>query len=284
MKEVYSHKILTSFALWFENTLLQKGEAFQNVNTRLYPSVDDRVSDDYTIFASPFRQWVPDSSVSGVVVPSGVTINGTFTSRGSGVIMDFENGRIFLDADTYDDTDVVSGSYGIKDLNVYTVSNEETRMVFEGNYQLNSKYGMIAESGVSPFGYAAPAAFIMNTLSDNKPFAFGGEQDTKNKFRVIVAADNTWLLDGCTSVFRDLTESNIPLLNVSDAPLNEYGDIKSGVYNYRNLANAATRLVFLERVTVSKVSNSQELKINPNLKFGIIDFYLSEPRFPKLDL
>ncbi len=284
MRELYSHKVLTSFATWFDHTLLSSATAFQTVSTPLYYKRDHKLDPAYNPYASPFKQWVYDSSVPGAHVPTGVSgVGGTILNRASGVHFDFDEGRLRVPSGLGLNLPL-SGTYSIKDFNIYTILGEDEQMVYEGNYQINSRYNMIPRSGISPYGYAAPACFIMRTTSHNEPFAFGGEQDTKSKMRVIVAADEGFNLDGCLSVFRDITESNIPLLNSVQSPFNEYGDLKSGVYNYNELANAAERLVFLEKVTSLTFKSNASLKINPNLKFGILDFYLSEPRFPKLDL
>ncbi len=286
MKELYSHKVLTSFYLWFDHNLLDRATAHSQVSTPFYYTPDSRVSDDYLPFSSPFKQWVADSSVAGVTIPSGVSGNaGVFIGRVSGAKLDWDNGRILLPASGYTENDSISGSYSIKDFNTYCVNSSDQHIILEGQYQLNSRYNLFLQSGVSPFGYSAPACFIMNTSSDNKPFAFGGMQDTKNKMRVIVATDDMYALDGCISLFRDLTESNIPLLNLADTPFNEYGDLKSGSYNYNQLAtDRSSHLIFLEKVTATKVNTPSNQKINPNLKFGIIDFYLSDPRVPKLEV
>lgn len=285
MKELYSHKLLESFSLWFDYTLLSKGSAFQNISTPLYYAQDDRVPDGFVTYASPFKQWVADSSVPGAIVPTGISGSAGVIGRSDGAMLDFDNGRVWL-PDTMGPDLATSGTYSIKDFNTYVVGSEEQKIIFEGNYQMNSRYGTMApETGINPYGYAAPACFIMNINSDNKPFAFGGEQDTKNKMRVIIAADSIWHLDGCVSLFRDLTEVAIPLISLKDSPFNEYGDLKSGVYNYAALAQAnASRYFFLEKVSAVKLTTAANSKINPNLRFGIIDFYLSDIRFPKLDL
>lgn len=285
MQELYSHKVLNSFYLWFDHTLLTKATAFQNTSGNFYYTPDARLPDSFLPYASPFKQWVSDSSVPNAIIPTGVYVNGNLVGRPSGIKFDWDNGRVLLDSGNYDSSEVVSGNYSTKDFNTYVVSNEDTKMVFDGNYQLNSRYNMMPKSGISPYGYAAPACFIMNTATDNKPFAFGGEQDTKNKMRVIVVSDSIYHLDGVISLFRDLTESIFPLVTLKDDPINEYGDLKTGVYNYDQLsADNAGRYVFIERVTALKITTSSDLKINPNLKFGILDFYLSDPRVPKLDL
>lgn len=282
MKELYSHKVVTSFYLWFDHTLLNSAQAFTNENTRLWPIEDYRVDITGQSYASPYKQWVYDSSVENALIPSGVYVNGTYTPRESGVSLDFDNGRAFVNADPT--TTIVSGIYSAKQFNTYVVSTEDTRLIYEGTFQPGSPYNTLLESGVYPYGFTAPACFILNTSSDNKPWAFGGTQQTENKMRVIVVSDDIYALDGCISVFRDTVHSVIPLLSVGEAPFNEYGDLKSGVFNYSELAATKGRYVFVDKVSSLKSNSPQQSKDNPILRYAILDFYLSEPRVPKLDL
>jgi len=281
MKETYAHKVTTSFYLWFDHTLLSKGEAFTNYTSELYYTPDHRVEGALTPYSSPFKQWVCDSSIPNASIPTIVSGDGVEYGRSEGAIFDFDNGRVMMPAGT---SGAFSGSYAVKDFNVYTVDDNEKTFVLEGNFQINSRYGITPESGVNPYDYALPAAFISSITLDSKPFALGGEQDSKMKFRAIVMTNDKYNLDGCLSVFKDMAESHIALVSASDAPFNEYGDLKSGVYNYETLIANPERMLYLEKVAVTKVATDVEQRKNPNLKFGIIDFYLSEPRFPKQDI
>jgi len=285
MKELYSHKILASFYLWFDHNLLEHCEAYTNVSGRLYPQYDERKEATKVSYASPFRQWVYDTSITGAAVPSGVIINGVYKTRTDGVTFDYDNGRILASSGTYGADAAVTGHYAYKELNTYVVAMQDQQMVFDGNFQPRSRYNMMAQTGVNPYGFAAPACFIMNTLSDNQPFALGGMQDTKNKFRVIVVTDDSFLLDGVTSVFRDLNESTVPIVSLTDSPLNESGDYKGTPYNYDTLAAAnSSRYMFIEKVSIAKTTTNSQSKFNSNLRYAIMDFYLSDPRFPKLEL
>lgn len=282
MKELYSHKVLTSFYLWFDHNLLNNAQAFHNESTLLYSQDDHRVPNMLVPFASPFKQWVYDSSIAGAQVPTGIYIDGVFTPKSSDVVLDYDNGRVLLNGVA---APTVSGNYSAKDFNTYIVSNEDSKMIFEGNFNPVSPTQMVPQTGVNAIGYTAPACFIMNTSTDSKPFAFGGEQETINKMRVIVVTDDIYKLDGCVSMFRDLANSIIPLVSVKDAPFDEYGDLKSGSFNYANLAAAnSSRYLYIDKVSATKITNNQQSKNNPTLRYGIIDFYLSEPRVPKLDL
>jgi len=286
MIELYTHKVMTSFCMWFDHTLLQKGQAFSNQTTPLYYRADDRTEGVFTTYSSPFKQWVSDSSVDNAVVASGITTSAGFIPRGvSGLMLDFENGRALLNPNI-PETETITASYSVKDFNIYMTEDNEQKLIFEKLFNLNSRYGNIEPSGVPPYEYVLPACFIMQNTSNNTPYAFGGEQDSQSKIRVIIMTDLGYHLDGCISIFRDLTESNIALFSSQDSPINEYGDLKSGSYNYLDLVNRNQdeRMLFITKVTSSKIVNVSERRNFPNIKFGILDFYLSEPRVPKQDL
>src|SRR3954470_3966139 len=101
MKELYAHKVVNSFYLWFDHQLLTKATAFQNVSGNLFYTQDDRLPDGFVPFASPFKQWVADSSVPGANIPTGIYVNGVMKSRTDGLKFDWDNGRVLLDSGTY---------------------------------------------------------------------------------------------------------------------------------------------------------------------------------------
>ena len=68
MKPQYSHKLMTSFALWMDNYLLTKGEAYKNISGHSLTYNADPQLPDKIIFSSAYKQWVYDSSVPGATV------------------------------------------------------------------------------------------------------------------------------------------------------------------------------------------------------------------------
>ena len=82
---------MTSFMLWFDHELLQKGEAYSNQTGFLYYDDDSRLPSPYKAYASPYKQWVNDSSIFGdtnPVIPT--SFNGY--DRTDNIIFDFESG------------------------------------------------------------------------------------------------------------------------------------------------------------------------------------------------
>ena len=111
MKEQFQHKITNSFILWFDNFLLTKGEAFSNKTGTLFNYTDSRLDSRFTPYGSAYKQWVTDSSVTGATIPSGVFINGNFSGRDDGVVLDFDNGRALISGDVT--TSTVTGEFAV---------------------------------------------------------------------------------------------------------------------------------------------------------------------------
>ena len=66
MKPQFGHELMTSFMLWFDNYLLRKGEAFENKTGVFHYIEDDRVPSGFLSFSSEFKQFVNDSSLTGL--------------------------------------------------------------------------------------------------------------------------------------------------------------------------------------------------------------------------
>ena len=81
MIEQFQHKLTTSFFLWFDNFLLEKGEAYTNSTGEFFYYDDPRLDATYKAYGSPYKQWVTDSSITDAIIPTGVFINDSFSGR-----------------------------------------------------------------------------------------------------------------------------------------------------------------------------------------------------------
>ncbi len=281
MKPQYKHELMTSFMLWFDHELLQEGEAYSNKTGQLYSKSDSRIPDSYTPFQSNYKQWVSDSSVTGSTNPVIPTeFNGN--SRSNDFIFDFENGRIIETGGATISTDI-TGTFAVKDFNVYLTNETEEDLILENKFQINSRYGDLSMSGIDPYDQVVPAIFLNSEYMRNEGFAFGGEDLTKNIIKAVVISDSEYQLDGVLSIFADSARKTFSKIPFSDHPSTEYGDIKGGTYNYINLSNSHSSEIpyFIEDVTVSKFSERVQSKLPGNLKVGFVDFDVSTSRFPR---
>ena len=85
MKPQFQHELTTSFTLWLENFLLKKGEAFSNKTSQLVYTEDSRLGSGLKAFASPYKQWVFDSSIPGATIPHTVNIDGVEHQKSIGI-------------------------------------------------------------------------------------------------------------------------------------------------------------------------------------------------------
>lgn len=282
MIEQFQHRATTSFMLWFDNYLLRKGQAFSNQTGKFYNYSDDRLDSRYKAFGSPYKQWVTDSSIVGANVPSGVYVNGSFSGRSNNLILDFENGRALISG--VSNTASVTGSFAVKDFNIYFTNDGEEDLIVDKKYISNPRTYSASNSHIEPYDQVVPAIFISSQSMKNDPFAFGGEDTTKISMKAVVLAENPYQLDGALSIFADSNNEVIANIPFSGNPITEYGDVKNGYYSYESLksANSNNQLFFVEDVTTSKLTDKARKSLANDLYIGFIDFEISQQRYPRL--
>jgi len=280
MKPQYSHKVTTSFFLWFDNYLLRKGEAFSNKTGKLYYYEDSRLPQSFQVFGSPFKQWVTDSSISGVNIPSGFM----GYDRDDDLIFDFENGRIIETGSNFATGQNLTGEFAVKDFNIYLSNETEEDIILENKYKINSRYED-PPFAIDPYDKVVPAVFINIESMQNEPFSFGGEDQSQISIKSVVLAENHYQLDGILSIFADSRHENIVQVDFDDYPITEYGDLKNQNFNYENLKNQKignTAEFYVENVITSKLSEKARQQVAGDLIVGFIDFDIYQHRFPRV--
>tara|TARA_R100001509_G_scaffold162528_1_gene134359 strand:- start:89 stop:937 length:849 start_codon:yes stop_codon:yes gene_type:complete len=279
MKEQFQHKLTTSFFLWFDNFLLTKGEAFSNKTGDFFYYSDDRLDATYKAYGSPYKQWVTDSSITGATVPSGVYIGGNFSGRDDGVVLDFDNGRALVSGSSTDLT--ITGSFAVKDFNVYMTNDTEEDLVVENKYTVNSRLPSAPYNYISPYDDVVPAVFIASSDSRNSPFALGGMQDTQVTMKAVVLAEDPYQLDGVLSIFMDSAEECINPIPMTGYPTTELGDLKNNTYNYVNKRNEYSDEIkfYINGVTTSRLSDRDRKSLAHDLYVGFIDFDVQQHRY-----
>jgi len=281
MKPQFQHELTTSFMLWADNFITDKADAFQNYTSPLYPmGTDDQLGDGFVTYSSPHKQWVFDESIDDVQIPSGIYNNGTFMDRGdNGLIIDFDDGRVILDASFGNNNTTLSGSYSVKEFNWYITNQTEEQLIVDSKFDSNGRFKQEL-SGIAPHKQVVPAIFVNPELVENEPFAFGGEDKTSTNIRCVVFAENTYQLDGAMSVFADSKNEVFQKVAYSDYPLTEYGDTTG--FNYMELIRSKGRdLLHVEDVRCSKLSDRVSKNIDPSLFVGFVDFEITNLRFPR---
>ena len=279
----FQHQLTSSFMMWFDNYLLTKGQAFTNTTGVFYNYEDERIPSVYKVFGSPYKQWVSDYSVNGATVPSGVFVNGVFKGRPTGAsnttsanILDFDNGRALLSGVLVSST--VTGSFAVKDFNIYYTNETEEDLILDRKKSSNESVGTNESfTYVAPYDQMVPAIYINNSSIQNEPFAFGGTNQTNTNINAVVITKDPYNLDGVLSIFADSFNQSIVNIPFEESAYTEYGDLKSGFYNYQNLK---TKYIdqpkfFVDKVVTSKLNDKERKSLLNDLYVGFIDFDVS---------
>jgi hypothetical protein len=269
--------------MWFDNYLLTKGQAFTNLTGVFYNYEDERIPSVYKVFGSSYKQWVSDYSVSGATVPSGVFVNGVFKGRATGAsnttsanILDFDNGRALLSGVLASST--VTGSFAVKDFNIYYTNETEEDLILDRKKSSNESIGTNESfTYVAPYDQMVPAIYINNSSIQNEPFAFGGTNQTNTNINAIVITKDPYNLDGVLSIFADSFNQSIINIPFEESAYTEYGDLKSGFYNYQTLKTKYIdqQKFFVDKVVTSKLNDKERKSLLNDLYVGFIDFDIS---------
>ena len=288
MKPQFDNQIMSSFLLWFDNKILTKGEAYQNTTGEFYSVSDEFYG--YQTYASSYSQFVSDASITGATIPTGLYVGNTLINVGEGGsdglhAIDYGNGRSYWSGAQ---SQAVTGSFSIKDFNVFLTNSTEDEILFQTQYTNRNQISSVVPTGLEGDTKTYPVVYLKNNGSFNEPFALGGQDNTVMNIRAIVIADSQFDIDAIGSLFRDTQMTNIPIFEASEMPFNQFGYYNNGTqYNYTSVTSSKSEAdtVFLEEVSVARfdrVLENEVRKFNPNVYSTLIDFELNKIRFPRL--
>ena len=286
MKPTFTHNVINSFFLWFDNFLMTKGDAYKTYTTKLYNYEDPRLGGDKVVYGSPYKQWVYDKNITGATIPSGFTINNQFVPTGtSGMKIDFDNGRIIFNSGVSTNLSI-TGTYSVKEVNSYITDQPEDNLIIENKFVTNSRF-TVSENYIPPYNPVTPCIFASIETAHNTAFAFGGEDETKCIIKVVAFCENLYQLDGVLSIFGDSYNEIFSIIPMTGHPLGEFNEMKTGAYptgyDYKNLSNAYnSQTLFISHVETSKIRDSVIKELNPILHIGFLDFEIKTYRYPRL--
>jgi hypothetical protein len=271
---------MSSFYLWLDHEILTRGEAFINYSGKLYNSSDPNFINS-SIYSSPFRQWVYDSSVTGATIPTGIFLNNSFVPKNtSGLHIDYNKGRVIFNNQNLSGN--FSANFSLKEFSLYYTDEREEKLLFEKSYSVTPKIHQVT-GGLGYLDVPYPCIFIKHRSSENVPFAFGGEDKTETSLRCIALAPNSFLLDGLISILNDSVRKVFPLFSAEKFPFNYFGDFKfNNYFNYEEACGQTYDRVYIDRVTVSKLDEIDNAKINKKVVAALIDFELYDVRTPRI--
>lgn len=278
MKAQLDNILMSSMIMWIDHQLLNKGEAYKNFSSLLYPITN--IYNGFYSYGLPFKQIVCDSSVTGAKLLSGVYINSSLANVGSSNLTGINpfQGQVYFNAAQGAAT--ISGNYAVKDFNIYLTSSSEEELLFETQYQTKPKTNQTA-TGLAIESITYPCIFLKNNGGVNEPFALGGQDDTIIEVRAIILADSMFHLDAVCSILKDTARCYVPL--IYNSPYNNFGSLVSGYYNYNSLIaniNVSNDAFYISEVNVSKIFAN--IKTNNNQVYpAFVDFTLSNIRYPR---
>jgi hypothetical protein len=278
MKANYQNSLTSSFLLFLDHEILNKGDAYSNASSLFYPVTG--VYKNYYTYAGPYKQIVNDYSIAGASQMSGVYLNGSFVTPGqSGLVaINHYDGQVVFSSNKNSST--ISGNYSIKDFNVYLTDKSEDYILFYTKIEPKSRRD-IQVRGLETNEITYPAVFLTLESSTNDPFAFGGVDMTKVYFRTIVMSDDMFKLDAICGILRDTSHNFFKMVNNSDLKFNAMTAYTGTPFNYSSVATGAP--VYIADVDVSKVRpvNSPGFtNLNPQVFSAIVDFELQDIRSP----
>lgn len=283
MRIQWDNKVISSFLLWLDNKIMTKGEAFTNYSSLFY-RVPDKYS-NFSTFGLPFTQIAADASINNCNIMSGIYLNGNFVTTGmSGVTgINYEKGHVYFSTPPPAST-IISGNYAVKDFNVYLTNEADEKILFESKHYIRPKIAKEV-TGLANNIETLPAIFIKTNGTENKPFAFGGTDETSLYLRAIILSDNQFHLDAVCGILRDTNNTNFAVFEPSQTPFNPMGGYRSGIYHYVNDTQGKRR-VFINKVEVSRYNSrsvvlSEVADMNPGIFPAIVDFYICDYRDPR---
>ena len=287
MKPQFDNKVMSSFFLWFDHKLLDKGEAFENVTGKFYDASEEYQG--YKTYSSSYSQFVADASITGATIPTGLYVGeNNLVNVGQGgstglFDINYLDGKVYFSGEQTAD---ITGSFAIKDFNVYLTNQPEDKILFETKYTERNRIDL-TPTGLEADTKTYPVVYLKNMGSSNEPISFGGQDQTTINVRAIVLAQSQFELDAVGSIFRDTQKTLVPLFEEDEMPFNSFGGYKDRVqYNFTGdtSTKGSPSSCFIEEVFVSNLERGIQTKIrslNPDIFTNIIDFELTKFRYPR---
>lgn len=287
MKYQFQHYIMSSLKLWVENTILSKGQTFNNSSGIFYNIAQQR-SDVFT-YGLPFKPLVSDASIAGASIMSGVYLDNIFIRPGQSGLVDvnFEQGEVYFSSGITPNR--ISGNYAINDFNIRLVDRPQEDLLIETKYELKPRLNFNAITGIGVGQLTFPVIYINSFAGSNSPWALGGLDEQNTNIRLIVLGDSQFVTDGICSIFKDKERTLIPLLTgVQEMPFNNNGGYSSGIFNYTGFA--AGRTFMTNSIWINEIKTmalygraySELRQLNPDIFPAFVEMTIQVYRNPRI--
>lgn len=271
MQPQLDNKIVSSFLLYLDNKIQQRGGAFYNTNGLFYPA-QSNINGLYA-YTCPYKQLCNDTSVSGATVMSGVYINNNYISVGqSGLVaINHYDGALYFNSGLPKNT-TISGNFAVKDFSVYLSDQPDYKILFATKFFPNPKYGPQPQSGLPLDAKTAPAIYLTIKNQENKPFAFAGLDDNSINIRAVVVSDTAYEKIAVCNIFKNLFMR--PFKIVTSTPFDYLGNMTGVNYNYNTLSYSDFYRPIVLKSKVTEVNLDGEY-IDIKKQFAFVDIEIS---------
>lgn len=279
MKATFDTLLESSVFLWLDNLLVEKGQGFANYSGPLTKANGPIQGPSY--YAAPHRQWVYDSSIAGVQVPNGISVNGVLVPAGANLKRDFNQGAALFSTPQ---TQPVTAAYSYKEVNVYFTTSSEEKVLFDTKYEVNTRtFNPATRTNVADYVY--PCIIIKQSAGSNKTLSFEGLAATTIPVRLIFLAHNANLYRNVCSMLRDAQETFFPIFNTNEMPFDIYNDLDKGPFDYseavKTIQQDSSRLAYIREVSISDFPDRVNALFEHKAFGGFIDLDVEVLRFPR---
>lgn len=271
MRPQLDNKIISSFLLYIDNRIQQRGESYYNTNGLFYPA-SSTINGLYA-YTCPYKQLCNDVSITGATVMSGVYLNNNYISVGqSGLVaINHYDGALYFNSGLPKNT-TISGDFAIKDFSIYLSDQPDFKLLFETKYYTNPRYGNIPKSGLPLDTKTAPAIYVTIKNQENKPLVFAGLDDNSIQLRAVVVAENVYQKIAVCNILKNLFMR--PFRLVESTPFDYLGNMTGVNYNYTTVPFSDFYNPLVLKSKVTEVNLDDEF-LDMKKQFAFVDFDIS---------
>lgn len=266
----------------FDHILLTNG-AYSNIHTgqvnakgqdisTLFPTVDNQLYDvSGYIWQSAFHNWVYESGLvnsSPPIICSGVYVNNVFVPRGSGVHIDFINGRAIFDS-PLSLSSQVKAAFSPKEYS-FVLPNNNKAFKNKTKFEENSEI-YIDSFPASPYIIYLPAIFVEIANASEAAFEFGGVTQTMPIFQFPILSRDLTDVERIGSLFCSKSTKTIPITPALSAPKFDFYNDLTENYAFCTGCTGVQNFAYLKSVKYSRFYEGKSEGIDPTIFGGTID-------------
>ena len=273
MKENFYTQFNESAMQFVTDFLTKNCEAYFEYSGQLFETSDARLDEDYYIYASPYQQIVYDSSISGITIPTGISSSVGNLNRASGIIFDFNNGRVLSEVELSG----VEAVFTAREINFYKTNENQEKLILESKYINNGDFeNFNASGGATPYDYVMPCVIFSSDDFNSEPYSLGGEEQTKFLCKLLVVSDNVFEIDSIVGAAHTAKGRSFASLTREELPLNQLGDLKTGYYFADWDRN---KDYYISKVYVRKMKDYATKSLPSAMYVAFIDLHIEKVHF-----